>query len=311
MTSVCDQDDQDVSLMAYDQYMRFVKWTARVSEEEEKQLLQRVELGQCERMKRCPDTQVLTEAKQARDRLVEAYQPLVVSIARRLVASARSMELTDLAQEGTIGLLHAVDHYDARHGASFAGFAAAYIRGCILAALRDRDGMVRVFKHIQEMVSRIRRVEARLSSRLQRAASLDEVAQEMQLPVHQVREHLESAQCAKGVLSLQDLLGEDEAEESQAFVSVFEASVRQEAARRQELEQAVEHALNTVLTARQREAIRLRYGFDGEAHSLRETAQLLGVKGPSAVCGLERYAEKRLRDALHPLSHKVHAECLA
>ena len=303
-------DEQDVSLMASDQYMRFVKWAARLSEQEERQFLQCVELGQRERMKPCPDMQVLSEAKEARDRLVEAYQPLVVSIARRLVGSARSMELTDLAQEGTIGLLHAVDHYDARHGASFAGFAAAYIRGCILAALRDRDGMVRVFKHIQEMVSRIRRVEARLSSRLQRAASLEEVAQEMQLPVHYVREHLESAQCAKGVLSLQDLLREGEAEESEAFVSVFEASVQHEAARRQELEQAVEHALNTALTARQREAIRLRYGFDGEAHSLRGTAQVLGVKGPSAVCGLERYAEQRLRDALHPLYGKAHGECI-
>src|SRR5205085_11456107 len=102
---------------------------------------------------------------------------------------------------------------------------------------------------------------------------------------------------------------EEEGEESQGFVSVFEVSMLEEVALRQELEHAVEHALNTVLTARQREAIRLRYGFDGEAHSLRETAQLLGVKGPSSVCGLERYAEKRLRDALHPLSHKVHGKC--
>ena len=65
-----EQNDQDVSLMAYDQYMRLVHWTPRLSDEEILQLLQQIAQGKAEQTKACPDRRVLAQAKEARDHLV-------------------------------------------------------------------------------------------------------------------------------------------------------------------------------------------------------------------------------------------------
>ena len=64
-----EQNDQDVSLMAYDQYMRLVHWTPRLSDEEILQLLQQIAQGKAEQTKGCPDRRVLDQAKEARDHL--------------------------------------------------------------------------------------------------------------------------------------------------------------------------------------------------------------------------------------------------
>src|SRR5437764_4507200 len=104
MSTHDDQDNQDVSLLAIDQYMRFVKWTRELTLEEEGQLLERVERGKQEQVQPSPDRQVLAEAKQAYDRLVVGFQPLVIHIANHYTYRARSMELMDLIQEGNEGL---------------------------------------------------------------------------------------------------------------------------------------------------------------------------------------------------------------
>src|SRR3989440_9334879 len=97
-----DQDDQDVSLMAYDQYMRLVNWTPRLSDEEILQLLQRIAVGKTEQTKACPDSRVLAQAKEARDHLVVGLQRLVMSLAQRCHRGSQHMELLDLIQEGNI-----------------------------------------------------------------------------------------------------------------------------------------------------------------------------------------------------------------
>src|SRR5437667_1145021 len=116
MSMKCDQDDQHISLLALDQYMRWVKWTPELTLEEEGQLLERVERGKQEQLKLCPDRQVLEEAKQARDRLVAGFQPLVIHIASTYRYRVRSMELMDLNQEGNVGLLQAIDVNDKSKG---------------------------------------------------------------------------------------------------------------------------------------------------------------------------------------------------
>ena len=86
-----DENNQDVSLMAMDQYMRFVRWTPELTPEEEKCLLERVERGRQEQRKSVPNHQVLEEARQARDRLVEGLQALVIYIANQYKRRVRSM----------------------------------------------------------------------------------------------------------------------------------------------------------------------------------------------------------------------------
>ena len=102
-----EQDDRDVSLMAYDQYLCMVHWTPRLSEEEILQLLQQIARGKVEQLKACPDSRVLAQAKEARDHLVVGLQRLVMCMAQRCHRGSGRMELLDLIQEGNIGLLKA------------------------------------------------------------------------------------------------------------------------------------------------------------------------------------------------------------
>ncbi len=99
-----DQNDQDVSLMAHDQYMHVVRWTPPLPTEEEVVLFQLIERGKAEYMQSSPDQQILQEAQQARDRLVAGFQGFVIHIAKQYCRYARGLELLDLIQEGNLGV---------------------------------------------------------------------------------------------------------------------------------------------------------------------------------------------------------------
>jgi RNA polymerase primary sigma factor len=109
-------DDSDVSLMALDQYMRQLRGMCPLTDEEEKRLVQCVERGRAEAFQVWPDKQVLEEAKQARDRLIEGFLRLVVCLARQYVGVCRGMDLLDVVQEGNEGLLKAIDRHESRKG---------------------------------------------------------------------------------------------------------------------------------------------------------------------------------------------------
>ena len=100
-----DQVEKDMSLMAYDQYSRWVRWTPFVPKEEIASLVQVVLRGREQHPKGCSVQQGLTEAKQARDQIVIALQLLVIHLARRFASRFQSLELLDLIQEGILPLV--------------------------------------------------------------------------------------------------------------------------------------------------------------------------------------------------------------
>ena len=112
MATHYDLNTQDVSLSALDQYVRSVKWSVPMTHEEEAQLVERVERGKVEQLNAFPDRRVLEDARQARERLVEGFQPIVLHIARKLVHRFKGMELLDVVQEGNLGVLYAIEKYD-------------------------------------------------------------------------------------------------------------------------------------------------------------------------------------------------------
>ncbi len=286
MSSYYDQNDQHVSLLALDQYMRLVKWTPELTLEEEGQLLERVERGKQEQVKSCPDCQMLAEAKQACDRLVAGFQPLVIHIANGYKYRARSMELMDLIQEGNVGLLQAIDGNDTSKGYSLAGLAGRCIRDAILQALYYRDRQVR-FSMRTEPLS------------LGRDPSLEELAAALSLDREKVEELLALSEQGQ-VESLHLLLDEDEQEERSDFVTLFGASVVAEDARQVQLAEAVHQAVETALSINEREVLHLRYGFDGACHLQREAAVVLGMM-PNSIQRIERRAKARLREQLAPV----------
>jgi RNA polymerase primary sigma factor len=301
------QDERDVSLMALDQYMRAVRWTESLTEEEEATLLRRVERGKRERLQPCPNQWVLSLAKHARDRLAEGYQPFVIAVAKKYRWLSESMVLEDLIQEGNIGLLEAIEANDPSKGLPLRMLAARCIGHAIWRALRRCDRLVHVPERSLDALARLRQVKRRLVLRLDREPTGEELAAEMGVSVRQVRDLLALHEQGR-VESLQGLLREEDAEDRHDFVGLFEAAVMAETARQHELEQAVQQALEMVLTRRQREVVSLHYGLGGgETLSFADISKRLGLSA-SVPGHYEQVARQKLVPVLAPVCRTAQDE---
>jgi len=254
MTKHQTPDDRDVSLLALDQYLRQLRSMCPLTEEEEKRLVLCVERGKVEAFEVWPDKGVLEEANQARDRLIEGFLRLVVCIARQYVGVCRGMDLLDLIQEGNEALLKAIERHQSGKGSPLVAFVSRYVRGAMLMALYRRDGMVRIDGVTLQALRQLRLAEDRLVAALGREPHLREIASEMGVGVDKVLDLLEVRE-RKQVASLQGILAEERDEDEYRFVSLFANEVAAERARQQDLEDVVQEAFETALTARQREVV--------------------------------------------------------
>ena len=267
------QENQDASrsFSALQQYLRQVKWTPRLTEEEEAQLLQQ---PGCE---------------QARARLVEGYQPMVLGMAKRYQRQVREMELMDLVQEGNEGLLRALQGYDGSLGeASFRTWAFAWIRGMMYRALL-REGAIRLPQRKAEAIRQMDAISDDLHCLLGRQPTVTEMAWEMGVSERDLYELMVLQ--ARRVVSLDVPVDEDgevalaETIEDSTVAGVDEAIASPE-------------DLLRYVTEQQRAVLLVRYGFgDGQPCTQAETARLLGMKF-SKVQELDRRARIRLRRAL-------------
>ncbi len=309
MVARYDQDTQDLSLLAYDQYMRFIHWTPRLTTHDMGVLLQRIRAGKAEQSKQVQDRQVVDDAKQARDQLVTGLQRVVLHMARRCLSRSSGMELLDLVQEGNIGLLKAIELHQADRDNEFLGFASIYIRYALWQALVDKNQLIRLPENIVRPLKQLHRAENRLLSVLGREPSLEEVAEEAGLSAAVVAEVLTSESRCSTVESLQGLLFEEDAEDRHDFVSLFTEVSAVDQARQATLEQAVQQAIAT-LPRRQQRVISLRYGLDGQELNNPDTATALGTT-LKAVEAVGCRARGRLRGLLAPLYESRHDEEVA
>jgi RNA polymerase sigma factor (sigma-70 family) len=297
-----DEESRSVSLLAIDQYMRGLRWSERLTVEEEARMVERVERGKRERMNERSNQWVMSLAKHAFERLVEGYQPYVSVVARKLAARCRGMELLDLIQEGNIALMGAIESHDPARGYPLRTLVGVRVRGAMLHALGEMNGTVRVCWRSRKAVVEALQASEELRVVLGREPSYPEVAARLRWTLERVVEVMDWRWYGQ-VQSLQGLLKEDEAEDYRDFVGMFHASVQAEASRSGELEQAVQHAIETALTDRQREVVSARYGFgDGIAQegSYPEIAAQFGVSAAS-VHVTDVRAKKRLQVALAPV----------
>ena len=298
MVAHYDQDNQNASLMALDQYLHSVRWTPQLVLEEEVGLIERVELGKAERSQACPDARVIENANQARDRLVAGYQPLVLYIARKYAHRTRSMDLLDLVQEGNLGLLRAVELNDMSKGYSLAGIAGRCIRDGILDALYYRDRLVRLSARTERALGHMNHLEWQLTATLGHSPSVKEMAEAMQVSEKKVRELMMSAEAGQ-VESLHFILDGDEEEERHHLVPLFVVS-QEDDVRGAEIVPLVHQAIEAVLSVKEREVVARRYGLSGECQMQKEVAAEMGMWA-SNVQRVERRAKKRLHAALAPV----------
>jgi DNA-directed RNA polymerase specialized sigma subunit len=313
-----EEDTPEVSLLAVDQYFRWLRRSGSLSREEERVLFEQVEQGRWEAQQDPPDQAMLRIAKQARDRLVEGFQPLVISLAQHYQRVAQSMEPLDLIQEGTVGLLKAIDRYRARSG-GFTGFAGRCIVRAICDALFRRDRGVHLSDTLAKEMRQVRRIRKLLCARQEAEPTVQEIAEELHRSEAEVRQ-LFYWWGQQEVVSLQGLYeGEDDAEDLHVLVEVRaseQVEAEQDEAQRlllilresggsvclplRAVVEQVFQAWAMVLTERQRETLRLRYGLDGCSLTYQAIAEQMGLS-LSAIRYYETEALKRLRRVVAPL----------
>lgn len=289
------EDDRDVSLLAVDQYFRWVRWSPVLSREEEDALVLVVERGKQERMKASPDQQVQALAASARDRLVQSFQGLVIHIATQMAHRFSHLEVMDVIQEGNLGLLRAIDENEVSRGYPLRSLAGACIRYAILDAWREQEGLVSCSRKAMADWGRVARVSTRYEQEQGREPTVSEVAQETGMSAAEVYE-VQVWRRWRRAESLHALQAEQERADgelpcSPVFVQAHESRVSPA---------VVQQAMAEVLTQRQQQVIGLRYGLldgDGQGMTHPEVAARLGVT-VSDSAHIEMNAERRLQQRL-------------
>ncbi|MFW6125741.1 MAG: RNA polymerase sigma factor RpoD/SigA [Chloroflexota bacterium] len=218
--------------------------------------------------------QVKDRAHQAADQLVRANLRLVVSMAKKEVASG--LPFLDLIQEGNIGLMQAVQRFDYRRGYKFSTYATWWIRQAVGRAIAGQLRTIRLPVHVAESVGRLNRVRQHLSQQLSREPTVDEIAAQMGVEPGRVNELLQAL--SREPVSLETPVGEDtEGTELGDLIEDQGAPSPPDEATDQLMKEQMRTALET-LSPRERRVIELRYGLtDGREHTLDEIGNEIGV----------------------------------
>jgi RNA polymerase primary sigma factor len=223
-------------------YLRSIGRVPLLSAEEEVCLAKRIERGDVS----------------AKQHMIEANLRLVVSIAKGYLG--RGLNFLDLIQEGSLGLIRAVEKFDYRRGYKFSTYATWWIRQAVTRAIADKGRTIRIPVHMVERLNKVIYAERALMQQLGRDPSPAELAAELECSAREVREVLRMAQQP---VSLEKPVGDEEDSELADFVEDATAESPFEVASKALRRQSVARVLAS-LPRREREVLEMRYGITGD-----------------------------------------------